>query len=132
MNYQKPLPKLIWVITLHLIAFPAFADEECDEFLKFENSFNANAPTMVDEFTEAIQVKVNCEARSVTFVKRLLVDEKDLFTGWKDRKQRQHTQLHCNQDGLAFKFGWAVRDTISDVNFNYLVTLITTPADCRQ
>ena len=51
--------------------------------------------------------------------------------GWKERKQRQHTQLHCNKDGLSRTVKWTAIDVMYDNDFQYLGTLTTSPTDCE-
>ncbi len=48
----------------------------------------------------------------------------------KNRKQRQHTQLHCNANGLSSVSGWTAMDVIYDPNFEYITTFLTEPNDC--
>lgn len=118
------LTTLIW-------ASPGTADEFCDELKKFEAQVNADSPRPVDEFTELIQTKVNCETMAVSYTKRILVPANQLPEGAQARKQRQHTQLHCNKEGLASVWKWTAMDVMHDVDFVYIFTLTTKPEDCE-
>ena len=98
----------------------------------FREQISPTLPRAIDETTELAQVKVNCEKKTVAYTKRLLVDPAIMADGWKERKQRQYVQLHCNAQGLASVSGWNVMDTIFDPDYNYLVTLEARPEDCIQ
>ena len=111
-----------------------FADTNslfCKSALEVEETYNKTFPKKIDEATEIIQISVNCENTVVKYTKRLLVDESLLSEGWDSRKQRQHTQLHCNADGMASTEGWTAMDVFFDKDYGYLITLETTPKDCN-
>jgi hypothetical protein len=103
---------------------------ECATYLDFEKEMNAKAPTKIDETTELVQIRVNCDGKVITYTKRILVDASRFSDGWEVRKQRQHTQLHCNEAGLASQSGWIAMDIIYDKDFTYLLTFITRPENC--
>jgi len=108
---------------------PSFADT-CTELMDFEKEINATLPRRVDEVTELVQVKVNCETRTVSYTKRLLIETGDLAAGWQERKQHQYVQLHCNAQGLASVTQWNAMDVFFDPNYRYVITLRATPQDC--
>lgn len=123
----------LWQLLLALALIcpaAARADETCNEALAFEAKVNRDAPRMIDAATELVQIRVNCDQRSLTYVKRLLIPDTQLAPGWRERKQRQYALLHCNARGIASNHGWTARDEIHDMDFNHLLTLIATPADC--
>ena len=102
------------------------------EILKyFESKINKTLPRKIDDITELIQLSVNCETTIMKYSKAILVDESLFAEGWKSRKQRQHTQLHCNAAGLTSKEGWTAVDVWFDRDFGYLTTLTTSPTDCN-
>lgn len=111
---------------------PQPAGSICGELLAFEEDTNRTLPRPVDEATELIQVRVNCDNQTVAYTKRLLLDPATLAEGWQERKQRQYVQLHCNAQGLASVAGWNAMDVLLDPAYNYLLTLKATPADCNQ
>lgn len=117
-------------LALALVGNNAQADTLCEAALRFEADTAPRLPQMVDEVTELFQVSVNCETETITYKRRVLVDPDGLANGWHDRKQRQHTQLHCNRTGLASVSGWRAMDIIYGPSHEYLVTLVTTPAEC--
>ncbi|QTD54885.1 hypothetical protein [Parasphingorhabdus cellanae] len=97
---------------------------------KFESTTNAQLPRQIDQLTELIQVRGSCDGKSLTYVKRLLTDPALLNEGWQSRKQRQHTQLHCNAQGLASKSGWTAIDILQGPDYTYITTFKTQPSDC--
>jgi hypothetical protein len=103
----------------------------CAELTNFQAEINKTAPRKVDEMTEIINVQVNCQNKVVRYSKRILATEHELAKGWKERKQIQHHQLHCNTAGLASKAKWTAMDVIADKNYQYLITITTTPKDCK-
>lgn len=123
--------KMILTAALSCFAFPVLAQnaEVCLALRQFEAEVNVTTPRPIDEVTELVQVRVNCELVTLTYVKRLLLTDDELAEGWRERKQRQHIQLHCNNVGLA-RSDWTVLDLLYDVDFQYLVALKTTPDDC--
>lgn len=106
--------------------------EACQILEAIAAETNAALPRPIDEVTELIQIRVNCALRSVAYVKRLIVTADLLAFGWQERKQVQHTQLHCNLDGLASVGGWTAIDYFYGPDYAYLATLRTTPQDCTR
>jgi hypothetical protein len=113
-----------------LLPIVAAADQTCDEMQEMEAKINADTPRAIDEATELVQLTVNCETHVVSYKKRLLVSGNLLAEGARERKQRQHTQLHCNRDGIASQMHWTAMDVLYDVDYKYMFTLTTTPASC--
>lgn len=111
---------------------PRPADPICAELLALEEQTNPTLPRPIDEATELVQVRVNCETRTVSYTKRLLLDPASLADGWQVRKQRQYVQLHCNAQGLASASGWNAMDIFFGPEYNYLITLHATPQDCAN
>jgi len=105
--------------------------EYCADFKGFEQKINKDLPRKVDEFTELISVSTNCDSKVIKYVKRILVSGDKLQGGWQERKQRQHTQLHCNKDGLSSVAKWVAMDVVYDKDYKYLITLETRPNNCR-
>lgn len=119
------------IFVVNIVPAKSYADANiCVELQEFEQTFSKKLPTKIDSATELISVRVNCEAKSVTYVKRILVDQSGLNSGWEKRKQRQHTQLHCNKHGLASLSNWSAIDNIHNVDYQYILTLFTRPSDC--
>lgn len=132
-NYRNTKRFFKVTVTFFILFFTyhnIFADTFCDEALAEEKRINKTLPKKVDEYTELTQVSVNCDKKVFKYSKRISAYESDLASGWRSRKQRQHTQMHCNADGTASKYGWTVIDVVYDKEFNYLITLKTTPRNC--
>ena len=128
--------KLIF-LPMELISISNFIIAEdneyvCKELLSLETDLNKTLPQKLDEVTELTQLSVNCDTNTVKYSKRLLVELSLFSEGWVDRKQRQHTQLHCNASGLSSTYGWIAMDVIYDKNFKYLTTLQTEKTDCEK
>jgi hypothetical protein len=126
---------LLSAVSIFLFSFlptHALAKATCEDFLRIEATINRELPRSIDQATELVQVRVNCELQSMTFVKRLLVNEAMLAQGWQPRKLRQHNQLNCNKRGLARVEGWTARDLVySEDQVRLLAEFITTPTDCN-
>jgi len=120
----------LFCVACILVPFDTFADDGCQELRALEAQWNANSPRKIDEYTELTQITVNCATKVVSYKKRILVPSEALPQGAGARKQRQHTQLHCNKNGLASTKEWTAQDVIFDVNYRYVFTLTTRPSDC--
>lgn len=104
--------------------------EGCAELTQMEAQLNQSLPRLIDPATEFIQVRVNCETKTVVYTKKILEDAGLLASGWEQRKRRQHAQLHCNRQGLASVGGWIAIDNIYDRDMNLLVSLTSDPTAC--
>ena len=125
--------KKILLVLLLPITFFIHADDNdstCQELLNFESEFNKKLPRKSGEITEITQLIVNCETTTIKYTKRLLVETTNLAEGWKNRKQKQHTQLHCNANGMSSVYGWTAMDVLYGPNFEYITTFLTEPKDC--
>ena len=103
----------------------------CAFITKLESDFAKKMPMKVDERTTAIAMTVNCQTKVQVWKKQISVTAEDLASGWEERKQRQHSQLHCNRQGLASTIGWTVIDNWYDKDFSLIATLKTTPSSCK-
>jgi hypothetical protein len=107
-------------------------DDLCRAFLEIERDTNKKLPRQVDDATEIIQVRVNCELKMISYIMRLTRDERELAKGWQERKARQHQQLHCNANGLASKSQWTARTVLHSADYLSLLSELTTrPSDCN-
>ena len=104
----------------------------CKTALDFEKETNKTLPRKIDEITSLVQLSVNCETKTIKYTKQIRVDPTTLAQGWQDRKQRQHTELHCNRVGVASTQGWTAMDVIFDNDWKYIVTVKTSPQDCER
>lgn len=112
-----------------------FAQEQpsiCKTALDYEKETNKTLPRKIDEITSMVQVSVNCDTKKIKYTKQVHTDPANLARGWQERKQRQHTQLHCNRNGAASTRGWTAMDVLFDDNWKYIITLKTTPQDCER
>ena len=128
------MQKFLLIVVFLLITSNANSQSDselCMEFKNFEKTFNKDLPKKVDEYTELTSVGVNCDSKIIKYVKRILVSGNEMQVGWEERKQRQHTQLHCNQDGLSRTVKWVAMDVMYDKDFKYLTTLVTAPTNCK-
>jgi len=119
-------------LAIYPVCTQATAKASCEDFLRLEATINRELPRVIDHATELVQVLVNCEMQSLTYVKRLTVDERTLAKEWYPRKLRQHHQLHCNKRGLASVEGWTARDMLySEDKGTLLAEFTTTPQQCQ-
>lgn len=102
----------------------------CDQLLGIEAEMNKFFPSILDEETEALLLRVNCGNRTVTLSKRLLLATAALPAGWAERRQRQHRELNCAAGGLG-RAGWTAVDVIYGTDLEYVTTFFTWPPDCR-
>lgn len=103
----------------------------CDEALEAEKAYAARLPLKVDELTTLVQFSVYCDSTTVRYVKHVSLDASPLDVDKQADEQRQHTELHCEQDGLASAAGWTVREYWYDVNMELIAEFTTTPDMCR-
>ena len=103
----------------------------CQELLEYSEETNSQTPLKIDDGTELMLTKVHCSGKIFSYSKRVLVHTSVFLDGWEDRKQLQHTQLHCNKIGLSRAIGWVVRDEIYNNDYTYAATLTTSPEDCK-
>jgi hypothetical protein len=103
----------------------------CQELLEYSEETNSKTPLKIDDGTELMLTKVHCSGKIFSYSKRVLVHTSAFLDGWEDRKQLQHTQLHCNKIGLSRAIGWVVRDEIYNNDYTYAATLTTSPEDCK-
>ena len=114
---------------IFLIEVSYAQDEKCNKYLLVEKEISMSLPLDVGEFSRVTEFRVNCETETVIYVKQLALTEEMMTKGFRQRKQRQHTNLHCNKEGIA-RNGWSVIDNVYDANLKLLVKLITQPNDC--
>ncbi|MEM8838880.1 MAG: hypothetical protein AAGE89_12360 [Pseudomonadota bacterium] len=77
-----------------------------------------------------LSISVDCQDKTITYKQRILIDPADLRDGWQDRKQEQHTRLHCNQQGIASLVKWNAVTDLYDPKDVYIAQWVTTPDDC--
>lgn len=118
---------LILTGLLFLAPNAAFANE-CSQLKQFINSLTL--PLRTDDITTLLKVNVNCEHKTVEYIKQVSVLISAFKPGAGARKQEQHTNMHCNSVGLGRR-GWTVNDFVYDVNGDLMWTLITTPGMCK-
>lgn len=122
----------VFAATLMTCGVALSQDDLCGTFLELERDTNKKLPRQVDDATEIIQVKVNCELKILSYVMRLTRDELELANGWQERKARQHQQLHCNANGLASQSRWTARTVLHSKDYlSQLSVFITRPSDCK-
>lgn len=111
----------------------ASADESetrCKALTEYEKTLSKRLPMKVDSVTDLIAMRVNCSNTTQTWVRKLNVSEESLASGWRERKQRQQSQLNCNREGLANVAKWTVIDILYDKDYNWLAEFVTTPETC--
>jgi hypothetical protein len=122
------------IITLGLLLFSGISyaqDQECMDFIAAEKVYANKLPIQIDEITTVVQLTVNCSTKIVKYVKRVEASSDDMAEGFRYRKQRQHLNLHCNNQGIA-SLGWTVWDYIYDRDMQLLMKLEATPAMCSD
>jgi len=133
------LNMLLRILTIAILApIPAVtvqasaneSEVRCKVLTKYEESLSKRLPVKVDSVTDLIAMRVNCSNTTQTWVRKLKVLEVDLESGWRERKQRQQTQLNCNREGLSNVAKWTVIDIFYDKNSNWLAEFVTKPQAC--
>ncbi|MCW5717420.1 MAG: hypothetical protein KIS68_06280 [Bauldia sp.] len=89
-------------------------------------------PIRIDAATELVGVTVDCATGVVTYIKQLLVPANQIAPAAEDRKQLEHTALHCGIDGLASVFAMTVVDEVRAPDGAIFATLTTAPSDCDR
>ena len=102
----------------------------CQDFVAAEREWNQFLPQELGEGTTLIKVIVNCEKKTLKFIKHIDSNVNNLGANWKQQNQLHHKQLHCNKNGLTAKYKWIAEDFILDKNFNYFTTIFTKPEHC--
>jgi hypothetical protein len=124
--------KAVAFILVFLFSTSALAqDATCEELIKAEKQLSAVLPKQTDEITTLVEVAVNCTTRILKYVKHLSLSTDQLASGAVERKQRQHTNLHCNSQGLARIYGWTVVDFVYDNEITLIMKLETRPSMCQ-
>ena len=123
---------IILLTSLFLVSNASAEDESerCLGFRDYEKTINAELPRKIDNATELVSFSVNCTTKIIKYTKRLLAYDSEMAEGWRVRKQRQHILLHCNKNGLSSTIGWNAQDDMYDIDYNFLVTLFSSPDDC--
>lgn len=103
----------------------------CQQALEYSEEINSQTPLKIDDGTELMLTTVHCPGKIFSYSKRVLVHTSVFLDGWEDRKQLQHTQLHCNKIGLSRTVGWVVRDAVYNDDYTYAATFTTSPEDCK-
>lgn len=103
----------------------------CKELLKLEKKMAKSLPKKISNVTTVVEMSVNCDTKVVKYVKHMTTPKSIFPKGMVERKQRQHTNLHCNKVGLATN-GWTALDQVFDVNLDLVMELITRPSDCTE
>ncbi|MEM8797319.1 MAG: hypothetical protein AAGE61_17295 [Pseudomonadota bacterium] len=104
--------------------------QKCTLFQSIEEKFNDNGPVKSGPASEMLSISVDCQDKTITYKQRILIDPADLRDGWQDRKQEQHTRLHCNQKGIASLVKWNAVTDLYDPKNVYIAQWVTTPDDC--
>ena len=123
----------ISIIIFFTICSKSWAEDEserCLGFRDYEKTINAELPRKIDNYTELVSLSVNCTTKIIKYTKRILAYDSEMAEGWRERKQRQHILLHCNKNGLSSTIGWNAQDDMYDIDYNFLVTLFSSPDDC--
>ncbi len=97
---------------------------------EFEEAVSKRLPMPADSMTEVVSMKINCVTKTQSWAKVFNATEDLLAEGWRERKQRQHTQLHCNNDGFSSQLGWTVLDQLYDKDIKLIAEFVTTPDMC--
>lgn len=129
---QQSWLKLVCIVCCLLASAASHAQRfGCQDLLDFESEFDGKLPMQIDGFASLLELNIDCKNNIVQYVKRLKIDESQLASGFRSRKQKQYRELHCQNDGVA-KHGWTSVDKIYDKNDKPLVQLTATPTMCSQ
>ena len=122
-----------WLACVVLLCPPfVLANDVCELMEEFAKEANASLPSPIDQYTELTSIKVQCAGKILTYSKRIFIAAESLVPDAHELQQAGHTELHCNDKGLAKSVEWTAVDKIYDLNHKFLFTLTTTPDDCRQ
>ena len=75
---KKVLCGLVVALMMTGNGYTNYKEDLCNAFVEMEEEFNQNLPKKIDDFTEIINMKVNCDTEIIVYTKRVLVDENSL------------------------------------------------------
>ena len=81
---------------------------DCSMMVKIANDMQAELPKMVDRVTRLDGFVVLCSLRTVSNAKFIDADLAQMRSGWRERKQRQWSEINCKNEAFLrmIKRGW--------------------------
>ncbi|MCW5717421.1 MAG: hypothetical protein KIS68_06285 [Bauldia sp.] len=113
------------------LAAPA-PDLQCRAMEPYVAEANQTMPQAADDVTENVEIRLDCAAGTITYIKRLLVAPADLPANWERLRQAQHTATYCSPDGATARYGLVAMDALHAPDGAIVTLLTTTPADCAR
>lgn len=114
-------------------ATPAPApDLQCRAMEPYVAEANRAMPQPAGDGTENVEIRLDCTAGTITYVKRFLADPATLPPDWERLRQAQHTATYCSPDGATARYGLVAMDALHGPDGAILALLTTTPADCAR
>jgi hypothetical protein len=110
----------------------AAPDLQCRAMEPYVAEANRTMPQPGGDGTENVEIRLDCNAGTITYVKRLLADPATLPPDWERLRQAQHTATYCSPDGATARYGLVALDAIHAPDGAILALLTTTPADCAR
>lgn len=109
---------------------PPLPEADCEALQAFAADANQGLPQRTDEFAETLEVRVDCAAITVTFLRRLVAGAGEVPAGYLDELTLRHRGTHCGVVGLTTRFALTVVDEIVSPDGAPFATVTTTPSDC--
>lgn len=106
------------------------AEDYCQAFKALEQDVNSIAPIRGSGSMDLLSLKVSCQNKTVVYRRRLNSLVTTVSGAWREQQQKEHTQRHCDKNGIANRYEWYVRDEIVNKEGKWLATLTTKPKDC--
>jgi hypothetical protein len=104
--------------------------EFCKAATEIEETLAKKLPTPIDGATDVLSMRINCVTKTQSWQQVFKFTENELAEGWRERKQRQHTQLFCNREGFVRLSGWTVLTQLYDKDMMLMAEFVTTPDMC--
>jgi len=105
-------------------------EADCVSLQSIAADANRGLPQRTDEFAETLELRVDCAAATVTFLRRLVSNATEVPAGYLDQLLLRHRGTHCGVVGLTTRFALTVVDEIVGLDGTPFATVTTAPSDC--
>lgn len=105
---------------------------QCRAMEPYVAEANRTMPQPADDVTENVEIRLDCNVGTITYVKRLLVAPATLPAGWEHLRQALHTATYCGPEGATTRYGLVAIDEVHGPDGAIAATLTTTPVDCAR
>lgn len=107
-------------------------EDYCQAFKELEDHTNRLVPIRGQGSLDLLQLKISCPTKTVLYKRRLNSLVTTVSGAWREQQQKEHTQRHCDKNGIAYRYEWYARDEIYNKDGKWLATLTTKPRDCAK